>query len=91
MAGGRRYAGARRLVSTLDIDDEDTAEAIGIGGAGRPQASTARAHPVEIAAIGHRAGSPRASTTIPRHGVYHPAPPMPPPSRRRRGGIGGLC
>jgi uncharacterized protein (DUF2252 family) len=58
----------------LNIDDEDTAEAIGIGARAVRKASTARMHPVEIAAIGHRAGSAPRIDDDPEHGVYHPAP-----------------
>ena len=38
------------------------------------KASTARTHPVEIAAIGHRAGAAPRIDDDPEHGVYHPAP-----------------
>ena len=58
----------------LNIDDEDTAEAIGIGARAVRKASTARTHPVEIAAIGHRAGTAPRIDDNPEHGVYHPAP-----------------
>ena len=58
----------------LNIDDEDTAEAIGIGARAVRKASTARTHPVEIAAIGHRAGAAPRIDDDPEHGVYHPAP-----------------
>ena len=58
----------------LNIDDETTAEAIGIGARAVRKAGTARMHPVEIAAIGHRAGSAPRIDDDPEHGVYHPAP-----------------
>jgi uncharacterized protein (DUF2252 family) len=58
----------------LTLDDEDTADAIGIGARALRKADTARAHPVEIASIGHRGGTvPHIEDNL-EHGVYHPAP-----------------
>jgi uncharacterized protein (DUF2252 family) len=59
----------------LNIDDEDTAAAIGIGARAVRKAQPARAHPVEIAAISHRGGAAPHIDDNPLHGVYHPAPP----------------
>src|SRR5258707_9296 len=58
----------------LDIDDDNEADAIGIGAQLVRKAAPARAHPVEIASIGQRKGSvPRIEDDL-EHGVYHPAP-----------------
>jgi uncharacterized protein (DUF2252 family) len=58
----------------LDIDDDNEADAIGIGAQLVRKAAPARAHPVEIASIGQRKGRvPRIEDDL-EHGVYHPAP-----------------
>ena len=58
----------------LTLDDEDTAEAIGIDARTLHKAVVARAHPVEIASISHRAGAaPHIEDNL-EHGVYHPDP-----------------
>jgi len=58
----------------LNIDDENEAAAIGIGAQAVRKVGAARAHPVEIAAIGHRGGDAPHIQDNPEHGVYHPAP-----------------
>lgn len=59
---------------TLNLDDENEAETIGIGAQAVRKVGSAGAHPVEIASIGHRKGTaPRIEDDL-DHGVYHPAP-----------------
>src|SRR5258708_19123967 len=58
----------------LTLDDMNTAEATGIGARALRKAEIARAHPVEIAAIGHRKGAAPRIEDNPEHTVYHPSP-----------------
>jgi len=58
----------------LTLDDMNTAEATGIGARALRKAEIARAHPVEIAALGHRKGAAPRIEDNPEHTVYHPSP-----------------
>src|SRR5216683_660391 len=58
----------------LNIDDENEAAAIGIGARAVRKVGAARAHPVEIASIGHRKGTAPHIEDNPDRTVYHPAP-----------------
>jgi uncharacterized protein (DUF2252 family) len=58
----------------LNLDDANAAETTGIDPRTLRKAGTARAHPVEIASIGHRGGAAPRIDDDPVRGVYHPAP-----------------
>src|SRR5260370_3966438 len=58
----------------LNLDDMNTTEETGISVRALRKADTARTHPVQIAAIGHRKGAAPRIDDNPEHTVYHPAP-----------------
>jgi uncharacterized protein (DUF2252 family) len=58
----------------LNLDDVNAAEATGIDPRVLRKAGTARAHPVEIASIGHRGGATPRIDDDPQRIVYHPQP-----------------
>jgi uncharacterized protein (DUF2252 family) len=57
----------------LNLDDVNTVETTGIDPRVVRKAGTARAHPVEIAAISHRKGAAPHIEDNPEHTVFHPA------------------
>jgi uncharacterized protein (DUF2252 family) len=58
----------------LNLDDANTTEETGISARALRKADTARAHPVEIAAISHRKGPAPHIEDNPEHTVFHPSP-----------------
>ncbi len=58
----------------LNLDDANTTEETGITPRALRKADTARAHPVEIAALNHRKGAAPRIEDTPDRTVFHPAP-----------------
>ena len=58
----------------LNLDDANTTEETGITPRALRKADTARAHPVEIAALNHRRGATPRIEDTPDRTVFHPAP-----------------